>query len=175
MESSILQTKNNHNDFILGKYLFLNCDSVLNLFFSQFVTIFVSCCSPCPQFEPRSGPTRAWSRDYKTFLMLNSTEHKFIMLINVKVPTIISMINIISDNLNARKSFLQHFRFYEQLKFHAQLSWAWKQFYNLGTWSRLIQTVYALLLFLKVAFKNKTKQKKTISKTTKDLKECNIT
>ena len=22
--------------------------------------------------------------------------------------------------------------FYEQLKFHAQLSWAWKKFYNLG-------------------------------------------
>ena len=24
--------------------------------------------------------------------------------------------------------------FYEQLKFHAQLSWAWKKFYNLWTW-----------------------------------------
>ena len=26
----------------------------------------------------------------------------------------------------------QHFSIYEQLEFHAQLSWAWKRFYNLG-------------------------------------------
>ena len=26
------------------------------------------------------------------------------------------------------------FSIYEQLKFHAQLSWAWKKFYNLGAW-----------------------------------------
>ena len=28
----------------------------------------------------------------------------------------------------------QHFIFDDQLKFHAQLSWGWKMFYNLGTW-----------------------------------------
>ena len=51
---------------------------------------------------------------------------KFIMLINVKMPTIvgiltfISMINTTSENLKARKVFIfQHFSFYEQLKFHA--------------------------------------------------------
>ena len=51
------------------------------------------------------------------------------MLINVKMPTIvgiltfISMINTTSENLKARKIFnFQHFRLYEQLKSHAQLS-----------------------------------------------------
>ena len=58
-----------------------------------------------------------------------STEHKFIMLINVKMPTIfgiltfMSLIKTISESLKARKVFFfQNFRFSLQLKFHAQLS-----------------------------------------------------
>ena len=66
---------------------------------------------------------------------------KFIMLINVKMPTIfgistftsminifgiltfISIINTTSNGVKARKVFVfQHFSFYEQLKFHAILS-----------------------------------------------------
>ena len=27
------------------------------------------------------------------------------------------------------------FNFYDQVKFHAQLSWTWKKFYNLGAWT----------------------------------------
>ena len=49
------------------------------------------------------------------------------MLINVKMPTIvsiltfISMINTTPESLKARKFIIfQHFNFYEQLKFHAQ-------------------------------------------------------
>ena len=60
------------------------------------------------------------------------------MLINVKMRTIvgiltfISMINTTSDRLKARHFFIcWYFSFYEQLKFHAQLSWAWKKLYNL--------------------------------------------
>ena len=63
---------------------------------------------------------------------------KFILLINVKMPTIvgiltfISMINAAPEGLKARTSlFASILVFYEQLKFHAQLSWAWKKFYNL--------------------------------------------
>ena len=47
------------------------------------------------------------SRFYN-FFILNSAEHKFILLINVKMPTIvgiltfISMINTTSERLNAR-------------------------------------------------------------------------
>ena len=51
------------------------------------------------------------------------------MRINVKMPTIvgiltfISMINTSPDSLKAREVFIfQHFCFYEQLKFYAQLS-----------------------------------------------------
>ena len=65
---------------------------------------------------------------------------KFILLINVKMPTIvgiftfISMINTTSERLKARNVFIyRYFSFYEQLKFRAQLSWAWKKFYNLGS------------------------------------------
>ena len=54
---------------------------------------------------------------------------KFIMLVNIKMSTIvgilkfISMINTTSENLKVWKvSSLKHYRFYEQLKFHAQLS-----------------------------------------------------
>ena len=63
-----------------------------------------------------------------------------IMLITVKMPTIvgiltfISMINTTSESLKAIKIFIfQHFSFYEQLKFHDQISLAWKKFYNLRT------------------------------------------
>ena len=65
--------------------------------------------------------------------MLKSWSLKFIMLVNVKMPTIvgtktcISMINATSESLKARKVFIfQHFRFYEQFRFHAQLSLALK-------------------------------------------------
>ena len=54
---------------------------------------------------------------------------KFIMFINVKMPTIvgiltsISLINTTSESLKARKVFIfQRFSFYAQLKLHAQLS-----------------------------------------------------
>ena len=54
---------------------------------------------------------------------------KFILLINVKMPTIvgiltfISRINTLSERLKARNIYIfQNFSFYEQLKFHAQLS-----------------------------------------------------
>ena len=56
---------------------------------------------------------------------------KFILLINVKMPTIvgiltfISMINTTSERLKARNFLIcRYFSFYEQLKYYAQLSWA---------------------------------------------------
>ena len=62
----------------------------------------------------------------KLFSCSTQLSMKFIMLINVKMPTtvgiltFISMINTKSESLEARKVFIfQHFSFYEQLKFHA--------------------------------------------------------
>ena len=60
---------------------------------------------------------------------LNTT---FILFIIIKLPTFFWHNNIykkdnynISECFNARKLFIfQQFRFYEQLKFHAQMSWA---------------------------------------------------
>ena len=69
---------------------------------------------------------------------------KFILLINVKMPTIvdiltfISMINTTPERLKARNIFIcRYFSLHKQLKFHAKLRWAWKKFYNLGAWPRI--------------------------------------
>ena len=49
------------------------------------------------------------------------------------ILTFISMLNVTSETLKARKvGIFKQFSFYEQLKFHAQLSLARKKFYNLG-------------------------------------------
>ena len=60
---------------------------------------------------------------------------------NVKMPTaddiltFISRKNKTSESSKARNIFIfQHFSFYEKLKVPAQLSWAWKTFYNLEAW-----------------------------------------
>ena len=68
---------------------------------------------------------------------------KFILLVNVKMPTIVGILTIISTinttpaRLKAINFFIcRYFSFYEQLKFRAQFSWAWKKFYNLrARWS----------------------------------------
>ena len=65
----------------------------------------------------------------KLFSYSTQLSMKFILLINVKMPTIvgiltsISIINITPERLKARNFFIcRYFSFYEQLKFHAQLS-----------------------------------------------------
>ena len=65
----------------------------------------------------------------KLFSCSTQLSMKFIMLINVKMPTIVgilifmSKINTTSEHLKARKVLIfEHLRFYEHLKFHAQLS-----------------------------------------------------
>ena len=67
---------------------------------------------------------------------------KFILLINLKMPTMvgiltfISMINTISERLTARRFIiLRYFSFYEHLKFRAHLSRARNMLYNLGALS----------------------------------------
>ena len=71
----------------------------------------------------------ACSKVIKLFSCSTQMSIKFIMLINVKMPTIvgiftfISMKNKTSECLKARKVVIfQQLSFYEQLKFHAQLS-----------------------------------------------------
>ena len=73
--------------------------------------------------------SRPGSELIKLFSCSTQLSTKFILLINVKMPTIvgiltfISMINATSERLKARKFFIcLYFSFYEQLKFRAQLS-----------------------------------------------------
>ena len=75
--------------------------------------------------EPKSSPV---PEIIKLFSYSTQLSTKFILLINVKMPTIvdiltfISMINTPSERLNARNFFIcRCFSFYEQLKFRAQL------------------------------------------------------
>ena len=65
----------------------------------------------------------------KLFPCSTQLSKKFILLINVKMPTIvviltfISMINTTSERLKVRNFFIcRYFSFFEHLKFHAQLS-----------------------------------------------------
>ena len=78
----------------------------------------------CKQFRPRSGP-----EVINHFQCSTQLSTKFVLLINVKMPTIvgiltfISMINTASERLKEINFFIcRYFSFYEQLKFHAQLS-----------------------------------------------------
>ena len=51
----------------------------------------------------------------------------FIMLINVKMSTISKNDKyIILEVSKQEMSIFQHFSSYEQMKYHAQLSWAWE-------------------------------------------------
>ena len=91
----------------------------------------------------------SWPWGCKTFSCSTQLSVKFILLINVKMPTIVGILTFINrinttfESFKVRKFFIfHHFSFYEQLKFHALLSWAWKKFYNLGArswkWSFLV-------------------------------------
>ena len=118
-----------------------------------------TCCllNLCNQFWPRSGP-----EVIKLFSCSTQLSTKFILFINVKMPTIvgiltfISMINTTSERLKARYFFtFRHFSSYEQLKFLAQLTWAQKKFYNptarTRSWSGS-KPFDALIVFLKEFF-----------------------
>ena len=72
---------------------------------------------------------RAGPEVIKLFSCSIQLRTKFILLINVKMPTIVGistfirMINTTSERLKARNFFIcLYFSFYEQLKFRAQLS-----------------------------------------------------
>ena len=99
--------------------------------------------------------TRPWG--YNPFLCSTQLSMKFILLINVQMPTIvdiltlISKINITNEILRARNFFIcRYFSFYERLKFHAQLSWAWKKFYNLAAWCHHNDVIFTSRNLLKL-------------------------
>ena len=67
----------------------------------------------------------------------------------VGILTFISMINTTSERLKARNFFIcRYFSVYMQLKFHAQLSWAWKKVYNLGAWFQKDIWIHSIKYFL---------------------------
>ena len=73
---------------------------------------------------------------------------KFFLLIGVKMPTIVGILtltsrtNSILDLSEPANTWISwYFYTYEHLKFHSQLSWARKMFYNLGPWRRYHKTL----------------------------------
>ena len=70
-----------------------------------------------------------WPRGYKTFFMLNSTEHEIFLPINVKMPTIGGILTFMSGKISIQGlsepkkcRISRNFYTYEHLKFHAQLT-----------------------------------------------------
>ena len=83
----------------------------------------------------------------KLFSCSTQLSMKFSPLINVKMPTIVGILTFmtgknsilgISEPKNSRISW--YLSTYEHLKFHAQLSWARKKFYNLGPCSMQVNS-----------------------------------
>ena len=101
---------------------------------------------------------KPWPWGYKTSHAQLSWAWNFIMLMNIKMPTIvgiwkfISKINTTSERPKARNFFIcQYFSFNELSKFRAQWSWVWKKFYNLRAWS---QSPYDLSYWWEIKQKN---------------------
>ena len=87
----------------------------------------------------------------KLFLCSTQLNIKFIMLINIKMPTVVgiltfnSLINTTFESLKARKVFIfKHSSCNEHLKIYAQLSWTWKKFYNLGAWALQRKSIFPI-------------------------------
>ena len=58
---------------------------------------------------------------------------KFVLFINLKILT--KFWNFFHAQLSMKKVLnFWYFYFYDLVKFHAHLSWAWKKFYNPGAW-----------------------------------------
>ena len=80
-------------------------------------------------FQKYHQCVKQFTYSYKTFSYSTQLSMKFILLINVKMPTIvgiltfISMINTTSEEFKVRNFFnCRYFSFYEEVKFRAQLS-----------------------------------------------------
>ena len=74
-----------------------------------------------------------WPQGYKTFSSSTELGMKFIMPITVKILIIVGILTFIIIIYKYKAVFIfQHFIFYEQMKIHAQLNWAWKSFITLG-------------------------------------------
>ena len=81
----------------------------------------------------------------KRFSYSAQVSMKFVLLLNLKLLTIVNsfLLNIDKhENVFANKyksaNYCWNFHIYLQRKFHAQLSWSWTKFYNLGAWIHLI-------------------------------------
>ena len=79
-----------------------------------------------------------WPRGYKTFFKLNSSEHE---ICPANKSQIINNGEFFWLNIDEHENFSANkyetivgIFIYKQRKFHAQLSWAWKKFYNLEAW-----------------------------------------
>ena len=106
------------------------------------------------EHEKRVITSRSGPKVIKRFPFSTQLSTKFILLINVEMPTIvgiltfISMINTTSERLQARKVFIcPYFSFYQQLKFHAQLSCAPNKLYVLRAWSTLYRIALQVLFY----------------------------
>ena len=90
-------------------------------------------------WQPMAWTSCPESEVIKLFSYSTQLSIKFFLLINIKMPTIVGILIFISGTNFMLISALQekslkcwYWFFYKQNKFHSQLSWSWKRFYNLG-------------------------------------------
>ena len=133
-------------------------------FWGHMQTVVWPCLKVC------SGP-----EVIKLFLCSTQLSMKFFLLINVKMPTIVGILtfmhrkNSILGLSEPEKCWISwYFHTYEQLKFYAQLSWAWKKFYNLGPRFSKDHSI-GLSEIKKQKTKNKKKQNKKKKQTVEEM------
>ena len=102
---------------------------------------------------------QVWPRGYKLSSCSTQLSMKFFLLINVKMPTIIgiltfmsgknSILGILGTSEPKKCQISWYFYTYGHSKFHAQLSWAWKNFYNLFLLINVkMPTIIGILTFM---------------------------
>ena len=102
--------------------------------------------------------TNSGTEVIKLFSCSTQQSMKFVLLINVKMPTIVGILHLWAGKNSIlglpepkKPNFLILFYTYEHLKFHAQLSWAWNKFGNLGA-SFFYFLIYTLAYTISIIF-----------------------
>ena len=105
----------------------------------------------------RPSPLTAGPEVIKGFSCSTQLSMKFVLLMNLKLLAIANsfLLNIPEhENFSANKyenaNCCWHFHIYYQRKFHAQLSWAWKKFYNLGGWSEPLLSTKRIIGYYRI-------------------------
>ena len=102
---------------------------------------------------------QTWPRGYKHFSCSTQLSIKFLLLINIKMPTNVGILIFMSRQNNIlclsepKTSRISWYIYtYEPLKLHAQLSWAWKK--NITSGPDVQKELYVATCLMLLCMKN---------------------